>query len=66
LLRALYLCDGFSDIQMVQTAREVDGHAHGVANSSTDGPVVRAAGATQLLGGQGRIPGIEKNGVHVR
>jgi hypothetical protein len=61
----LHLCDRLSYIQRVQSACQINRHTHGVANLSADRPVVRAAGATQLLGGEGWIPGIEKNGVHV-
>src|SRR5215210_7211975 len=54
----LYLRYRLADVEMIQSTRQINRHADGVANASADRPLVRAAGATELLGGERRIPGI--------
>jgi hypothetical protein len=62
----LHLSYRFADIERVQSAGQINGHLHGVANSPAHRPIVRAASPTQLFRRERWIPGIEKKRVHLR
>lgn len=52
--------DGVSDIGRTETTCEKERLANGVANASTQCPVVSAPGAAKLLDGETRVAGVEQ------